>query len=209
MSTKPPERKQQQRSLLTQQKLIDAAIEAFAENGYKGTSTRDIADRAGVHHPLITYHFKNKEQLWHAAADRVWTAFRAELTAALAAERSDSPRREMATVVGTYVRYAQRQPALHKLMAQEANAPNKRLEWLAETHLKPFHELLFARVRTLQGAGIAPPGDPALIANALRVAAGSLLALTLEVRVTSGLDLDTEEAAEALTALLMRLFFPG
>ena len=209
MSTKPPERKQQQRSLLTQQKLIDAAIEAFAENGYKGTSTRDIADRAGVHHPLITYHFKNKEQLWHAAADRVWSSFRTELAAALAADVSRSPRQEMATVVTTYVRYAQRQPALHKLMAQEANAPNARLEWLAETHLKPFHELLFARVQALQAAGIAPPGDPALLANTLRVVAGSLLALTLEVRVTSGLDLESEAAAEALAALLMRLFFPG
>lgn len=206
---KPPERKQQQRSLLTQQKLIDAAIEAFAENGYKGTSTRDIADRAGVHHPLITYHFRNKEQLWHAAADRVWSAFRAELNAALAATRSASPRQQMASIVGTYVRYAQRQPALHKLMAQEANAPNSRLEWLAETHLKPFYAILFARVQTLQAAGGAPPGDPGLLANALRIAAGSLLALTLEVRVTSGVDLESDEAAEALTELLMRLFFPG
>ncbi len=209
MSTKPRERKQQQRSLLTQQKLIDAAIEAFAENGYKGTSTRDIADRAGVHHPLITYHFRNKEQLWHAAADRVWSSFREELTAALAAERSASPRQEMARIVGTYVRYVQRQPALHKLMTQEANVPNARLEWLAETHLKPFHAILFARVQALQADGIAPPGDPVLLANALRLSAGSLLALTLEVRVTSGFDLESDEAAEALTALLMRLFFPG
>ncbi len=209
MSSKSPERKQQQRSLITQRKLIDAAIEAFAENGYKGTSTRDIADRAGVHHPLITYHFKNKEQLWHAAADRVWSSFRAELTAALAAERSGSPRREMASIVGTYVRYAQRQPALYKLVAQEANAPNSRLEWLVETHLKPFHALLFTRVQALQAAGVAAEGDPGLLTNTLRLAAGSLLALALEVRVTSGLDLDSEEAAEALSELLMRLFFPG
>jgi len=41
-----PARKQQQRSVVTQQKLLDAAIEAFSENGFKGTSTRDIAERA-------------------------------------------------------------------------------------------------------------------------------------------------------------------
>ena len=67
-----PRRKQQQRSLKTQQKLLAAAIEAFSENGFKGTSTRDIAVRASVHHPLITYHFKNKEELWRAAADRIF-----------------------------------------------------------------------------------------------------------------------------------------
>ena len=63
-----PARRQQQRSLITQQKLLVAAIEAFSENGFSGTSTRDIAERAGVHHPLITYHFKNKEQLWPVGA---------------------------------------------------------------------------------------------------------------------------------------------
>ena len=72
-----PVRKQQQRSVRTRQKLLDAALEAFSENGFKGTSTRDIADRAGVHHPLITYHFKNKETLWRASADQVFSDFAA------------------------------------------------------------------------------------------------------------------------------------
>ena len=74
-----PARKQQQRSIITQQKLLDAAIEAFSENGFKGTSTRDIAERAGVHHPLITYHFKNKDQLWRAAADHLFGSFNRSL----------------------------------------------------------------------------------------------------------------------------------
>jgi hypothetical protein len=40
-----PTRKQQSRSLVTQQKLLDAAVEAFSENGFKGTSTRDSFPR--------------------------------------------------------------------------------------------------------------------------------------------------------------------
>jgi AcrR family transcriptional regulator len=82
-----PARKQQQRSVVTQQKLLDAAIEAFSENGFKGTSTRDIAERAGVHHPLITYHFKNKDQLWRAAADHVFSAFTLSLVKSLEASQ--------------------------------------------------------------------------------------------------------------------------
>ena len=68
-------RKTQQRSLRTKQKLLDAALEAFSENGYKGTSTRDIAARAGVHHPLITYHFSNKDRLWRSAVKYVFGDF--------------------------------------------------------------------------------------------------------------------------------------
>ena len=87
-----PARKQQQRSIVTQQKLLDAAIGAFSENGFKGTSTRDIADRAGVHHPLITYHFKNKDQLWRAAADRIFREFNISLVKAMAEVPGADPR---------------------------------------------------------------------------------------------------------------------
>jgi DNA-binding transcriptional regulator YbjK len=48
------------------------ALEAFAERGFHGASTRDIAQRAGTHQGLITYHFRSKDELWRAAADRIF-----------------------------------------------------------------------------------------------------------------------------------------
>ena len=59
--------------------MLDAALEAFSESGFKGTSTRDIAARAGVHHPLITYHFSNKDRLWRSAVKYVFQDFIGEL----------------------------------------------------------------------------------------------------------------------------------
>ena len=103
----PPARKQQQRSIVTQQKLLDAAIEAFSENGFKGTSTRDIAERAGVHHPLITYHFKNKDQLWQAAANHIFKAFARSLAQSLEQHKDMCPKKRMAKMIFAYVKYAQ------------------------------------------------------------------------------------------------------
>jgi AcrR family transcriptional regulator len=114
-----PRRKQQQRSLKTQQKLLGAAIEAFSENGFKGTSTRDIAVRAGVHHPLITYHFKNKEELWRAAADRIFSEFKVSMNQALQESINECPRTRMASLIRTYVHYAASRPAMHKVMVQD------------------------------------------------------------------------------------------
>ena len=96
-----PVRKQQQRSIVTQQKLLDAAIDAFSENGFKGTSTRDIADRAGVHHPLITYHFRNKDLLWRAVADRILTDFTEKLFAALDAVPLSQPKKRAEAFIRT------------------------------------------------------------------------------------------------------------
>jgi AcrR family transcriptional regulator len=208
-TARKPERKQQQRSVVTQQKLLDAAIEAFSENGFKGTSTRDIAERAGVHHPLITYHFKNKDTLWRAAADRVFKDFTRSLAGSLEKHRSECPKERMASLIRAYVFYAKSQPALHKVMVQEASYPNPRLDWLIETHLKPFFEATFALIVELQALGVAPKGDPKLLFNMIRLSSGGLLALGNELKASSGIDVDDEATLDAISEMIVRVFLPG
>ena len=204
-----PARKQQQRSIVTQQKLLDAAIQAFSENGFKGTSTRDIAERAGVHHPLITYHFKNKDQLWRAAADRVFRDFRRSLAATLEEHRHESPKKRMASLIKAYVHYAKSQPAMHKVMVQEASYPNPRLDWLIETHLKPFFDASFELLEELQTIGVAPRGNPKLLFNMIRLSSGGLLALGNELKQSSGIDVDRNETLDEIAEMVVEVFLPG
>ena len=206
---KRPARKQQQRSIVTQQKLLDAAVEAFSENGFKGTSTRDIADRAGVHHPLITYHFKNKDQLWRAAADRIFVEFNTSLGSAMADIPDSEARARAEAFIRTYVRYAHRQPALHKIILQESSHPSERLDWLVQKHLRPLFDVAVEALRKLQEQGIAPPGNPAILFNMIRVSAGGLLALSAEIRGTSDIDLDSHDALDELADMIISCFLPG
>lgn len=204
-----PSRKQQQRSVVTQQKLLDAAIQAFSENGFKGTSTRDIAERAGVHHPLITYHFKNKDKLWRAAADKVFRDFRRSLAESLEQHQHKSPKRRMASMIRAYVYYAKSQPALHKVMVQEASYPNPRLDWLIEEHLKPFFETTFVMLEELQDLGIAVRGNPKLLFNMIRLSSGGLLALGNELSVSSNIDVNTDETLDEISDMIVDVFLPG
>lgn len=204
-----PARKQQQRSVITQQKLLDAAIEAFSENGFKGTSTRDIAERAGVHHPLITYHFKNKDQLWRAAVDRIFTEFTGALAQALHESTSSDPKQRFATMIRAYLDHAHHQPALHKIIVQEANYENPRIKWLTDKHLRPAYEATIGPLEDLQRAGIAVPGNSALIYHLIRLAAGGTLAMGLMLRETSGVDLENEKTRAELADLIVRVFLPG
>ncbi len=194
---------------MTQHKLLDAAIEAFSENGFKGTSTRDIAERAGVHHPLITYHFKNKDKLWRAAADKVFRDFRRSLAASLEDHKSEGPKQRFASLVRAYVHYAKSQPALHKVMVQEASYPNPRLDWLIEEHLKPFFDATFALLVELQEIGVAPSGDPKLLFTMIRLSSGGLLALGNELKASSGIDIDKEETLDEIADMIMKVFLPG
>ncbi len=47
----------------TRRLVLDAALEMFAEQGYRGTSVRDIAARCGMTHPGLLYHFPSKADL--------------------------------------------------------------------------------------------------------------------------------------------------
>ena len=49
-----------------QEKIINAALKLFAEEGFKSTSTSKVAKEAGVSEGLIFRHFQNKEGLLEA-----------------------------------------------------------------------------------------------------------------------------------------------
>ena len=48
----------------TEQKIKDAAQKVFVQKGYSGTTTRDIADEAGINNALVNYYFRSKEKLF-------------------------------------------------------------------------------------------------------------------------------------------------
>jgi AcrR family transcriptional regulator len=49
--------------------ILDAAIEEFGRYGYDGARVMRIAERAGVAHQLITYHFGGKKGLFDVIND--------------------------------------------------------------------------------------------------------------------------------------------
>ena len=49
--------------------ITNAAIQVFAEKGYRQANTRDIAAKAGISKGLLFYYFKNKKSLYLYLAD--------------------------------------------------------------------------------------------------------------------------------------------
>jgi AcrR family transcriptional regulator len=55
----------------TRERLIRAAIEIFAENGFNATTTRMLADKAQVNLSAIPYYFRSKDGLYQAAVEHI------------------------------------------------------------------------------------------------------------------------------------------
>ena len=55
----------------TKEKILDAALVSFAENGYKGTNLRDLAAGLGLSKSALYRHYESKEDIWNAVFDRM------------------------------------------------------------------------------------------------------------------------------------------
>src|SRR3546814_5183520 len=54
----------------TRARLLAAALDCFGPDGFEKVTTRQIATRAGVNLPALTYYFGSKEGLYLACAQR-------------------------------------------------------------------------------------------------------------------------------------------
>src|SRR5690349_24090051 len=52
------------------EELVEIAFRHFAEGGYKGTSTEDIAREAGISQPYLFRLFRTKRELFLACVER-------------------------------------------------------------------------------------------------------------------------------------------
>src|SRR6202048_2743276 len=203
----PGKRAEQQRSLETRGAILDAAIAEFAERGFEGASIRAIADRLGLQHPLITYHYRSKDILWRVAAEHAFAQIRAGWDTS-APENSDLPplarlREEYATLF----RYTVAFPEFHRFMRQEAFTNNPRLKWVAETILTPLLGRLIPQIVAGQKQGLLPAVDPILFHYMMVSLTATLSGFGPEMQATSGISARDTKVVEAYWRLVEQMVF--
>ncbi len=203
-SSKPRTRSEQRE--VTRERIVEAALEAFAEKGFHGASTRDIAGRAGTNQGLITYHFRSKDDLWRAAADRIFGLLAKHMAEQLGPLPSAPPRERVREAIRIYVRFAAAHPELFRLMVDEGKNSERRMKWLVDTHLKPRYELL-AGLRGIRSAGLDPTSLPHAY-YAIAGAASLIFAVAPECRRLTNLDPETHAAIEAHAEFVARMLMP-
>lgn len=62
-------RKVREITKVRRQEILDAAEKLFSQKGFKGTTTKDLAAKAGVHETVLFRHFINKRDLYRATLE--------------------------------------------------------------------------------------------------------------------------------------------
>ena len=204
---RPRKRAEQQRSLETRSAILDAAIAEFAERGFEGASIRAIAERLGLQHPLITYHYRSKDILWRAAAEHAFAQIRAGWDSSAPESSGLSPLARLREEYATLFRYTVAFPEFHRFMRQEAFTNSPRLKWVAETVLAPLLERLIPQIVAAQKQGLLPEVDPILFHYMMVSLTATLSGFGPEMRVTSGLSAENAKVIEAYWRLVDETVF--
>jgi AcrR family transcriptional regulator len=183
----PRKRAEQQRAIDTRASILNAAIAEFAQRGFDGASIRAIADRLGLQHPLITYHYRSKDILWRAAAEHAFAQIRAGWDISAPEESDLSPLARLRHEYTTLFRYTVAFPEFHRFMRQETLTNNPRLKWVAETVLAPLLGRLLPQIIEAQKQGLLPAVDPILFHYMMVSLSATLSEFGPELQVTSGL----------------------
>jgi TetR/AcrR family transcriptional regulator len=147
------------------QRFIDAALHLFSSSGFRGTSTRAIAEAAGVSEALLFRHFPSKADLYAAILQQKAreSGFATKFdTLRRLAEKGDDWALVYFLVRAILASY-QRDPEFERLMLYAALEGHE----LAATSRQLFGVPSFALLRDYvvrrQAAGAFRAGDPALL----------------------------------------------
>jgi AcrR family transcriptional regulator len=122
-------------------RLLQAATDAFAENGYEGASLRAIADDAKVSFQLIAYYFGSKEELWLATVDYLFERY-LETGKGLGFTPSGNLQEQFHNHLRILLTDMLQRPQLHKICVQEGLAKSTRYFNVIEPKLEHLFRTL-------------------------------------------------------------------
>ena len=181
----------------TRGKILATALQVFAERGFDGARTRDIAEQAGANLGLITYYFGNKDGLWREAVTSAFAELQREIAEATAAHAADGERRQLEQVARRFIHFVARRPEFMRLMNDEGKYDGPRMEWLVDTFVRPMHEGLRVMTERGQAAGFLPNVPPASLHYIMLGAAGLIFSQAPECRRVTGIDPTVPAFADA------------
>ena len=142
-------------------KILDAALELFSTQGFRATSVREIAERAGVSVGNVYHHFSGKEELFQRLIDRYWERLldpELELNKLFARAAFPDDLEAMAEAIAAVVEENSGQILL--IYVDVIEFRGKHIRAFYESMAERFEETYSARLSERQAHGELATGDP-------------------------------------------------
>jgi len=145
---------EKQKDPATKQRLLEAAGEVFASQGFRNARVRDICRRAGANIAAVNYHFRDKAGLYAAVFKYAGDCASRAVASNLDASRNANPGDRLRLFIRLMMRrfFDAGRPGWHmKLILREMIEPTVLLDALVEERIRPDHQVLQSIIRELLG----------------------------------------------------------
>ena len=138
------------KTIETRQRLLEAAGEVFATQGFRNTTIREICLKAGANVAAVHYHFGDKEELYAAVFDFARSCSIAQFNEIVSAGAPVEQRLQSLVHAVLARFFDEGRPAwFGKLVAREMIEPTSALDGLVNGQIRTNAELLKSIVREL------------------------------------------------------------
>lgn len=166
---------------MLRQRIVEASLKLFADQGFRATTVQQIADELGISKQRLLYHFSSKEELHRAVLESVADQWKELLPVLLgAAVRSDQMESRLAPLLD----FLRNQPHAARYVMRDIISPEREavhtmgqlvwpwVEQLAEEirrgqqdgrfdeEVEPLPYVVLVSLLTLMQVVIFPEGDP-------------------------------------------------
>jgi AcrR family transcriptional regulator len=187
------------------QQILRVAMRLFSQRGFRGTTTKEIANGAGVSEAMVFRHFATKEELYRAILDHKACAGGldpCQLLADAIARKDD--RAVFAGLARAMMQHHEQDTDFMRLLTHAALEEHQLVELFFERNVRQMYELLGGYIRERQRDGAFRPVEPAIIVRAfLGMIIHHSLNNTLWDKRRSLLDIPNERAAQEFTNIML------
>lgn len=132
------------------QRILESALAAFGEGGFKGATTRQIAEAAGVNLPALKYYFGGKEGLYLACADAIVERYRQHMLGPIEQAQGAPPAVALKLIVGALAAMAGEAEAWSGFVMREMAEPGPAFDILYEQVWAPGVSLVALLISQMQ-----------------------------------------------------------
>jgi len=190
-------------------RILEAAITAFAREGYNGARMRNIASDAGISIQLLVHHVKSKEALWRMVMEHILGQYEQHHAKSKALPPTASAGERLKQAIADLVEFTAGVPELHRIMVQEGGQLTPRMIWLTENLTRKNFAEWCQLIEEAQRKGAVRPCSPALLRYAIVSMAAVPFVVSAEYQFLTGKDPHSRGEINKLIEMITGLIVTG
>ncbi len=140
------------------EQILLAAEQVFADRGFKGTTTREVAEQAGIASSLIFYYFKNKVALYEAVFQNFFEQLEDLMQQNLSLDLDRLGK--LRQFLFTFTDFASGHRNMMRILLREIIDNGRIVEKIAQDYFKPLYEIAVDFLKEGQREALFREVDP-------------------------------------------------